>query len=94
MISPLETGKENFYYIQDKSRGVDNSMVWWMQGNHGYSRDLKKARVWTVAEMDRECKDAGDLRAWPKEYIDIHIQHHIDITDIDFDPKDALFIDY
>ena len=89
-----EQCKVTEYYVQDKTRSVDNSMVWWRAGDRGYSCDLKQARVWKREELEDQCKGAGDLRAWPQAYIDERIQHHIDMYTIDFDPENKIFIDF
>ena len=44
-----------------------------------YSCDIKEAKVFEQTELDEmhSIKD-GTKRAWPKEYIDARIGHHID----------------
>ena len=76
----LDFIREELYYIQDKARGYTGlSIVWWKEGGSGYACDVRKAKVWTKTEMERLREGDGDLRAWPKEYIDERIEHHIDM---------------
>ena len=83
-------GEQELYYLQDRTRGVDNSMLWCTE-NGDHTCDLKKAKVLTKQEMEETCKSNGFLRAWSKKYIDERIQHHIDMYDVDF--KHAIRLD-
>lgn len=71
------------YYIHDRSRGyVGNSMVWWRKGHHGYTCDIREAHVFEEGEL-AEYLTAGDLTAYPTEYIDPLVKHHIDMQYVD-----------
>lgn len=75
---------EQMYYIQNVSQGyVGNSLLWWKHDNCGYVCDVQEAKEFTKAEIDKmdTIKD-GTNRAWPVEYIDNRIQHHIDMQDV------------
>lgn len=78
--------KAALFYVQDTRDYVSNSMLWWKNDNCGYVCDIQKAKVFTQKEIDemQSCKKGGNKRAWPKEYIDERISHHIDMQDTDF----------
>lgn len=66
------------FYIQDQRKSDGNSMVWWKRDNHGYSINLKEARVFTLLEISKMHSVAeGEKKAWPKAYIDARIQPHV-----------------
>lgn len=66
------------YYIQDVTRSlVGRPVMWWKYNNHGYVYDVKEARVWSEEDAIKECKEAGGLQMWEKEYIDSRVQHFI-----------------
>ena len=73
------------FYVQNVSQGfVGNSMLWWKLYNCGYTCDIRNAREFTKAEIDKMYSiEEGTKRAWPVEYIDERIQHHIDMQDVD-----------
>ncbi len=80
----IEHTREELYYLHDKTRGyVGNSMVWWKFDNCGYVCDVRQARVWTKEEAQEYCERAGDLEMWPKQYIDEHVQFHVDMQSVD-----------
>ena len=73
------------FYVQDKRSYVGNCITWWKEDNCGYVCDIRKARVFTQDEIDKmySTKKGGNKRAWPKEYIDQRVSHHIDMQDCD-----------
>ncbi len=72
------------YYVQDARGNVGNSMLWWKHDNCGYTTDLREAKVFTVMEIAKMYSIAdGTKKAWPKEYIDERIEHHIDMQSCD-----------
>jgi len=72
------------YYIQDVSRGyVGNSVLWWKHDDCGYVCDIRLARVWNKEDAEEQCKASDELRMWNKKYIDVRVQHHIDMQTID-----------
>lgn len=75
----LESSDE-LYYVQNSSRGmVGNSMLWWKHNNCGYVCDVRKARKFTKAEIDKmESVINGEKKAWPVVMIDELVQHHVD----------------
>lgn len=71
------------FYIHDKSRGhVGNSMVWWRKDHRGYTCDIREAHVFDGDELPNYLR-ADDLIAYPCEYIDQHVSHHIEGQKID-----------
>lgn len=70
------------FYVQ-KVGYVGNSLLWWRKGGHGYTPDIKDAEVWTDGDELKEVLRDRDFNAWPKEYIDGHVQHHIDYQTVD-----------
>ena len=77
---------EQLYYVQNYDQGyVGNSMLWWKEDNCGYVCDVRKARVFTEFELEgMHSLEDGSKRAWPKEYIDMRVAHHIDMQDCKF----------
>lgn len=75
--------KNQLYYVQNVSQGmVGNSILWWKEGNCGYVCDVRLAKKFTQAEIDKLSSiKEGVKRAWPVEYIDMRIQHHVDFQD-------------
>ena len=65
------------YYIQDSRQYVGNCILWWSET--GYTCDIKKAEVFNAEKKDNICNDRNTDIAWPKEYIDGKIQHHVDM---------------
>ena len=80
--------QEQLYYVQDQRSSVGNSMLWWKKDNCGYVCDIRKARKFTKVEIDKmlSIKD-GSKRAWPVKYIDIRVQHHVDMQDVTYDKR-------
>lgn len=83
---PKKESAELFFYVQDKRTYIGNSMMWWERHNHGYVCDVRKARVWTMAEIKDRWPDGSFSEkyvAWPRSYIDDRISHHIDTQHCD-----------
>jgi hypothetical protein len=71
------------FYIQDKRSYVGNSMLWWKHDGYGYVCDIREAKVWTAAEVDELLMNSPEKYvAWPKNYIDGKIRHHIDMQSV------------
>lgn len=67
------------FYIHDKSRGcVGNSAVWWRKDHRGYTCDVREAHVFNEDELAKYLQ-SDDLVAFPCEYINQRISHHVDI---------------
>jgi len=68
---------EELYYLQVRGY-AGNSLLWWRQGRHGYTTDIKQAHVFTRAEAFGQAKvrPTEDF-PWRKDYIDQHLQHHV-----------------
>jgi hypothetical protein len=77
MNAPLSTDQQDLYYMQTKGYSGD-SLLWWRQGKHGYTVDIKQAHVWSKTDAFRqhECRPDQDF-PWRKEYIDAHLQHSV-----------------
>lgn len=70
----------NEFYLQDTRSCVGNSMTWWKHDNCGYVCDIRKAKVFTQEDLNKRGFHPEDnKKAWPKEYIDARISHHIDM---------------
>ena len=74
---------EEMFYIHDTTRGcVGNSMVWWKKDHHGYTCDIRQAHIFSKASLDRYLS-AGDLVAYPVDYIKERTSLHVDMQCID-----------
>ena len=72
------------FYIQDTRSYVGNSMLWWKHDDCGYVCDIQEAKVFTAEASKKICdRPHTNKRRWPKPYIDMRIQHHIDMQDCD-----------
>lgn len=71
------------FYVQRHASGyVGNSMVWWQQGDSGYTCDIQQARVWTDEDSAKLVLESSEkYKRWPKVAIDEIVQHHVDIQD-------------
>lgn len=58
------------YYISAGFVGDD--LLWWRRGDHGYTRRLDDARIFTEAELSDVW--GSDKRAWPRKYVDAHAE--------------------
>lgn len=71
--------KPELYYIQDTRECVGNSALWWREGGHGYTCDLRQA--WKV---EREewfgSRDTDVLR--PVSEMDWIAEMHVDVQRI------------
>ena len=71
------------YYIHNKRKGyVGNCMVWWRKGHHGYTCNIDDAHIFTEDELPKYL-EAGDLVAYPVEYIDSIVRRHVDMQHVD-----------
>ncbi len=70
------------YYVQDQRSYVGNSMLWWKHDDRGYVCDIRDAKVFTQDEIDKmHSIKHGSKKAWPVEYIEARVSHHIDMQD-------------
>jgi hypothetical protein len=69
--------QDDLYYMQVKGY-CGNSLLWWREGKHGYTPDIKQAHVWTKEDAfaQHKCRPTEDF-PWRKDYIDAHLQHHV-----------------
>ena len=76
------------FYLQDSRSFCGNDVFWWAHNNAGYTTDLRKAKVFTKDEAQRQhnCRET-DI-PWPKEYIDARTRPAVDMQYID--RKEAL----
>ena len=72
------------YYLQDTRCVVGNSMMWWQKGGNGYTCDIKKAEVYSREEAFKKHANRSSDRPWPKAYIDLRLQHHVDVQSCDY----------
>ena len=69
------------YYLQDKRSWARNIMFWWKRGDHGYTTDLKEAKVWEAKELEDGGYNAPDhpkYEIWEKKYIDSLVMKVVD----------------
>lgn len=85
-MSSHQSNEDDLYYLQTRGY-VGNSLMWWKQGKHGYTCDIQQAHVWTKAEAFGQAKvrPTEDF-PWPKDYIDAHLQHHVNSQHVSRDP--------
>jgi hypothetical protein len=76
-MSELPTTDQHLYYLQVRGY-AGNSLLWWKNGRHGYTADIKQAHVFTKEEAFAQAKvrPTEDF-PWKKGYIDAHLQHHV-----------------
>ena len=67
----------NKFYIQNTRSYVGNSMRWWRFNDSDYVCDIQKARVFAKTAAEKLCKLSSYLKMWPKEFIDGHVEHHV-----------------
>ena len=72
------------FYIQDTRKVVGNSMSWWALEGNGYTCDIKKAQTYTEEEAMAIQRNRRTDKAWPKEYINAHLQHHVDLQTVNW----------
>lgn len=67
------------FYLQDSRSYVGNDVLWWAKGGGGYTTDLSKAEVFTLAQAqwlhEARCSDIP----WPKDYIDARTRPAVDM---------------
>jgi hypothetical protein len=69
------------FYLQNIERGfVGSSMLWWKQGDYGYTTNLEEAHVFSLAEIEEQGLDKSPYkyRIWPKNYIDFKAVKTVD----------------
>jgi len=81
--------KTKKYYIQRHAGGYSgNSLIWWKEGDHGYSYDLSEAKVFSGDDpefLSTLKHDRGEkFYAWEKEYIDALVIEVADCQRLDF----------
>lgn len=75
--------QRELYYIQDTRQCVGNSALWWREGGHGYTCDLKQAwKVEWKAETFKfaSLRDTDVLR--PVSEMDWIAELHVDVQRI------------
>jgi hypothetical protein len=89
-MNEQHTSKELFYL---QVRGyTGNSLLWWREGRHGYTNDIRKAHVFTKEEAfaQHRCRPDTDF-PWRKDYIDSNVQLHVVEDDIGHE-EEASFV--
>jgi len=73
------------WYIE--KTGIEADIIyWWKKGNHGYTPDIKEAKVFTEEKAKEICSQIyTDKRRWPKKYIDNKIIHRVNKEDCNYD---------
>lgn len=80
----------DLYYLQCRAY-CGNSLLWWRQGRHGYTCDVRQAHVFTKDEAfsQHRCRPEMDL-PWRKDYIDAKVEHHVTDDCIDRQAEGAV----
>lgn len=80
---------KDVFYLQARGH-TGNSLLWWREGRHGYTNDIRKAHVFTRDEAfaQHRCRPDTDF-PWRKEYIDAHVQLHVVVDDIGHEDEQA-----
>lgn len=70
---------EQLFYLQDSRSYVGNDVLWWAKDGKGYTTDLSKAHVYTMADAvaQHNCRET-DI-PWPKDYIDAKTRPAVDV---------------
>jgi hypothetical protein len=76
-MTDLLPSEEPLYYLQIHGSYSGDSLLWWREGKHGYTCDIKKAHVFTKAEAYAQHASRIEDRPWRKDYVDAHLQHHV-----------------
>jgi len=81
--TPEHPSSKDLFYLQTRGH-TGNSLLWWREGRHGYTNDIKKAHVFTREEAfaQQRVRPTEDF-PWRKDYIDARVQSHIVIDDVD-----------
>lgn len=66
---------EPLFYIQDTRSTVGNSALWWAEGGHGYTCDLRHA--WKVPASWKPDRDTDLLRRC--DVVDALAERHVDV---------------
>jgi len=84
-----KSADDDLYYLQVKGFS-GNSLLWWRQGRHGYTADIRQAHVFTKAEAFGQAtvRPTEDF-PWKKSYIDTHLQHHVHVDTVQRSDKGA-----
>jgi len=77
---------ERLYYLRDCRDTVGNSVLWWAHNDKGYTCDIRLARVFTESEVETY-SDRDTDRAYLVSDVLPLAQHHIDIQDLNANPK-------
>ncbi len=82
--------KNEKYYIRNEGY-IGNALVWWKEGNNGYTSDIRQAGKYSLEEVKRICKRAEDT-AYKCSYIDNLIHSHKLIIDCQYvDESERLY---
>lgn len=76
------------YYIQDSRSYVGNDILWWAQGQNGYTTDITKAHIFTEDQARLQNQDRYTDVPWPAEYINARIKSVVDVQRVDRERKD------
>ena len=78
------------YYVQRHASGfVGNCLLFWRQGNCGYTCDLDDAQVFDGddARFQQIARDTSKYTVWEKGYLDACAQRHVDHQRVNPDLK-------
>ena len=69
---------EELYYVRNEGY-QGNSLVWWAEGGHGYTCDLKKAWKLSKDQALSTCSGRRPTKdyAYPVSIVDKYIEHHV-----------------
>ena len=70
------------YYIQDTRQVVGNCLMFWREGNNGYTYNLDEAGMYTLEEAEKICRNRASDRMLEKSYVDSLAERHVDIQDL------------
>ena len=65
------------FYLQVHGSYSGDSLIWWREGKHGYTCDIKQAHAFTREEAYAQHRCRPEDRPWRKDYVDAHLQHHV-----------------
>lgn len=71
------------YYIQDSRSYSGNCVLFWKEGNHGYTTNISEAGLYTKEEAETICKNRDTDIVWPEDYIKQRLQLTCDSQYID-----------
>lgn len=60
----------DLFYLQDSRSYVGNDMLFWAKKGNGYTTDVSKAEVYTLAKAQSMHNSRNTDIPWPKSYID------------------------